>query len=339
MSKKRDYSKVKKDTPLKKDERLSAKKSAQQARQKKQRQQMIIAGAAALVLIVAITIGLLAYYGDNVVARVNGIPIRGSQITPFRQTAEENLLARNADIWTEDWDRDIREEMVRTVALPVIYEDYGRSIGLTFDNDETAATITHMVTQAIMDDPALFSDLERFMIEGPTLADMEAQAEMSQFMEDEARARANDILNRALAGEDFDELMFAYTEDPGIESWPGGYSFVGWQMVPEFTEGTLALEIGEVGGPVQSTHGFHIIMRIEPDPDNMMNPVEHEENELLGAKHILIAATRAPTQEQIQQQYDSERVQFMHHAIASGFHAKLNDADLVFRSALNRVDV
>lgn len=85
----------------------------------------------------------------------------------------------------------------------------------------------------------------------------------------EKKALAEDIAKRAKNGEDFEELINTYGEDPGMESNPDGYLFDkdGYtadgtgQMVAEFTEASNALEVGGVSGIVQSEHGFHIIKR------------------------------------------------------------------------------
>jgi len=339
MSKKRNYSNVKNDNPLKKEARINARKSAEQARKKKQMQQMLIGGAVALVIIVALTLALLVYYGDNVVARINGTPIRASELAHQRATAEQQLTGRGADLWTQDWERDVREEMVRIVALPVLYRDFGRNIGIDVDDYDLSNVMISSVTNAIVEDPVLFADFEEFMPEGPSLADMESEANMAQMLEQAARDEAHVILDRALAGEDFSELMFTYSEDHGgLDLHPNGYTFVAGQMVNEFYEGTKALEIGEIG-MVQSQFGFHIILRIEPDPHDMMSPVDAPEEELLGAKHILIAATRAPSPEEISLQYGAAELNRMRQAVSIGFNAKLNDANLVFRPALNRTEI
>ena len=123
--------------------------------------------------------------------------------------------------------------------------------------------------------------------------------------EEEAEAFANDILARINAGEDFVALMNEYSQDPGLMSFPDGYTFGPNEMVPEFEQGTRALAIGEISGLVRSSHGFHIIMRIEPDPDQMMNQGGNEEMQ----------------------------------AIFEAFEEMARRADIVFRSALNNVRV
>lgn len=87
-----------------------------------------------------------------------------------------------------------------------------------------------------------------------------------------ALAKAEDILKQIGAAGDplakFDELMFQYSEDGGLISNPDGYTFGPGQMVSEFEEGTASLDYGAYSAePVQSTFGYHIILRQAPEEE------------------------------------------------------------------------
>ncbi|MBR5502714.1 MAG: peptidylprolyl isomerase [Oscillospiraceae bacterium] len=78
--------------------------------------------------------------------------------------------------------------------------------------------------------------------------------------------RAQEVLARLNAGEDFDTLMHEFSEDPGLAEYPNGYTFGEGEMVDQFYEGTAALAIGEHSGIIASdSGGYHIILRVEPD--------------------------------------------------------------------------
>lgn len=64
----------------------------------------------------------------------------------------------------------------------------------------------------------------------------------------------------------FDELM-ADTDDPGMTTFPDGYTFTSNQMVQEFEDGTRALEEYEISDIVESSYGYHIILRLPLDPE------------------------------------------------------------------------
>ena len=60
----------------------------------------------------------------------------------------------------------------------------------------------------------------------------------------------------------FDELMNTYTADPGVINYPDGYLFQSGEMVSEFEDATVALEIGQISEIVETDYGYHIIYRI-----------------------------------------------------------------------------
>jgi len=130
--------------------------------------------------------------------------------------------------------------------------------------------------QEILDNPTEFARFEQYMQEEeeqqPAIELMGAKHILANFenfdSEDEAETFANELLERALAGEDFDALVAEYGQDPGMWNFPQGYSFASGFMVPEFEQTTRELEIGEISGLVRSTFGFHIIMRVEPNMDD-----------------------------------------------------------------------
>lgn len=83
----------------------------------------------------------------------------------------------------------------------------------------------------------------------------------------EQKKLAEDLLAQLQGAEDlpakFDELMKAHSEDSGLESNPDGYTTTVGKMVPPFEQAALALKPGEISGIVESTYGYHIILRGE----------------------------------------------------------------------------
>lgn len=75
-------------------------------------------------------------------------------------------------------------------------------------------------------------------------------------------AKAQDIYQRAINGEDFDALIDEYGEDPGLGSYPDGYVFTEGEMITEFEDAVKALEINGISEPVKSDYGWHIIQRL-----------------------------------------------------------------------------
>lgn len=78
----------------------------------------------------------------------------------------------------------------------------------------------------------------------------------------EAQAKANEVLEKAKSGADFDTLIAQYNEDPGMQQYPDGYVFTEGEMVDAFYQGAKALEPGEISPElVKTDFGWHIIQR------------------------------------------------------------------------------
>jgi hypothetical protein len=99
------------------------------------------------------------------------------------------------------------------------------------------------------------------------------------------KTKANKILARVKAGEDFPALANEFSEDPGNTNPDGKkngglYSDVPiGRMVPEFEKAALALKLGEVSELVQTEYGFHII-RLD---------ARSADGSTYNARHILIS--------------------------------------------------
>ncbi|MCC8143422.1 MAG: peptidylprolyl isomerase, partial [Tannerellaceae bacterium] len=82
--------------------------------------------------------------------------------------------------------------------------------------------------------------------------------------EKELYQKAQDIYNRVMAGENFEELAIAYSGDKGSAAKGGILAPFGvGEMVKPFEEAAFALtEPGEIAPPVKSQFGYHIIKLI-----------------------------------------------------------------------------
>lgn len=74
-----------------------------------------------------------------------------------------------------------------------------------------------------------------------------------------AKKKAEDILAKANAGQDFATLAKQYTEDPGSKDTGGEYTFSRGDMVKEFEDAAFSLKPGQISGLVKTQFGYHII--------------------------------------------------------------------------------
>lgn len=97
----------------------------------------------------------------------------------------------------------------------------------------------------------------------------------------EVKAKAEEVLAKVKAGEDFEALVKEYSEDPGSKDKGGEYTFGrGSNFAPEFTEASFGMEPGDVTELVETSFGYHIIKLeeiIEPTEEDIQALKDQEQ--------------------------------------------------------------
>ncbi len=98
--------------------------------------------------------------------------------------------------------------------------------------------------------------------------------DMSGEEKEAAKTKAEELLQRAQNGEDFDALVKEYSEDPGSQSNPDGYFFTDNEMVREFQDGVDSIEPGNFT-LVETSYGYHVIQRLPLDDNEELYKTEY----------------------------------------------------------------
>ncbi|PLA74913.1 peptidylprolyl isomerase [Hydrogenovibrio sp. SC-1] len=85
--------------------------------------------------------------------------------------------------------------------------------------------------------------------------------------EAEAKKQITDIASKIEAGEDFEALAKAHSQDPGSANIGGDLGmFQQGMMVPEFDKTVFSMQPGEVSEPIKTDFGYHLIKLTQIQP-------------------------------------------------------------------------
>jgi peptidyl-prolyl cis-trans isomerase C len=118
---------------------------------------------------------------------------------------------------------------------------------------------------------------------------VKAEPGSSPEVREQAKAKAEDLYQRIVKGEDFATLARENSDDEGSKANGGDLSWMSrGQTVPPFEEAAFALKPGEVSDVVETRFGYHIIKLAEIRPEGTMAYEEVQERigQFLGQQRL-----------------------------------------------------
>jgi peptidyl-prolyl cis-trans isomerase C len=224
----------------------------------------------AALLFLIVPVGSARAQSDQLVAKVDGVEIRESDIA----MAEEDL-GQNAQQMTADAKRDYLVSYLTDVILAAKAAE-GKKIA---DDKDFKSRIAFIRRKLLME--MLLIKEGKAAVTDAAMKKVYEEAIKQAGDEQEVRARhilvateaeAKTIVTEVNKGTDFAELARQKSKDPGAAAEGGDLGWFGKdQMVPEFADAAFKMNKGQVSEPVKTQFGWHIIKvedkRTKPVPE------------------------------------------------------------------------
>jgi peptidyl-prolyl cis-trans isomerase C len=216
----------------------------------------LVACAAALLSV--LPAGPARSQDDPLIAKVDGVEIRQSDVT----MAEEDL-GQNAQALTGDARRDYLVGYLTDVILTAKVAEAKKFA----DQKDFKSRIAFIRRKLLME--LLLMAEGKAAVNDQAMHKVYEEAVKQMSTEQEVRARhilvpteeeAKAILIEIRKGTDFAELARQKSKDPGAAAQGGDLGYFGKeQMVPEFAEVAFKMDKGQVSEPLKTQFGWHII--------------------------------------------------------------------------------
>jgi peptidyl-prolyl cis-trans isomerase C len=217
---------------------------------------------------------------DPVIAKVNGVEVRQSDLT----MAEEDV-GQNPQL--QALTGDARRDYLLNYLSDVILAAKAAEDKKIADSKEFKGRLAFIRNKLLME--TLLQDVGKAAVTPDATKKAYEEAVKQMSSEQEVRARhilvatedeAKAVLAEIKKGTDFAELAKQKSKDPGAASEGGdlGY-FVKEQMVPEFAAVAFKLDKGQVSDPVKTQFGWHII-KVEDKRTKPVPPFEQVKDQV-----------------------------------------------------------
>lgn len=245
-------------------------------------------------------------------AQTNGIELTEEQRTEMATTIDTNI-----DTYAEKLvEEDAANEALTDAAIE---EKYFYNLGIDRATVERLMAVTYLnqgiIESMMTEGHALYVEDEAyndfaFYADHILIAtkDLSTGLALSDEEVEKKTLLAESILSRLQESDDmetlFAELADLHSEDTGRTAYPTGYIFTEGEMVAEFENAVKELEVGELSGLVESSYGYHIILRrdlLEGLQDSPKDKEELTDIYLTTLVNTIIANTAVTTAEVLQE--------------------------------------
>ncbi len=195
--------------------------------------------------------------GDTVVARVNGVDIKQSDLVLAEEDAGPEMQAASPDAR--------REQLISYLADIIMVTQAADKKNIA-DNPDFKRRLAFLRNKLLMGFE--LQEEVKAAISEEALRQTYVEAVKSMTGQEEVRARhvlvetedeAKAVLEEIKGGADFATLAKEKSKDPGAaEGGDLGY-FTKEQMVPEFADVAFKMYVGQISNPVKTQFGWHII--------------------------------------------------------------------------------
>jgi peptidyl-prolyl cis-trans isomerase C len=225
--------------------------------------------ALALVAIVAAPMSApRADDADPVIARVNGVDIRQSDLAAAEEEVGSNMPQMPPEQRKDYLITYLGDVIILAQAAQQQKIDQRPSVQHRIDferNKVLMETLLQDTGQAAVTDEAMHKVYDEAVKQMPTEQEVRAR-HILVATEDEAKAIVADLKK----GADFATLAKQKSKDPGAADGGDLGYFTKDQMVPEFADAAFKLDPGQISDPVKTQFGWHIIKledkRTKPTP-------------------------------------------------------------------------
>lgn len=151
-------------------------------------------------------------------------------------------------------EEEVKDHLIAFLSAEAAAQSY-------FQSQITEEEITKRYQDPEVQEQITLADVRHILIKTHDFTEQGTLEEVRS--EDEAKKLADDLYTQLQEGADFAELASQHSEDDGSKENGGLYAGVPVaQWVPEFKQAAIEQEINEIGQPVKTMYGFHII-RVE----------------------------------------------------------------------------